>query len=65
VTVISGKATAYRMKGNRETAADVDLTLIPYYAWPIAAADPWPSGWRRRRRRSGRRPNRRSPRAPR
>ena len=33
VTVITGKANAYRMKGGRETVEAVDLTLIPYYAW--------------------------------
>ncbi len=33
VTVVTGKATAFRMESGRETAAEVPLTLIPYYAW--------------------------------
>ena len=33
VTVISGKAKAFRMKAGREVAEETVLTLIPYYAW--------------------------------
>ncbi len=33
VTVITGEATAYRMKAGREIAEKKNLTLIPYYAW--------------------------------
>jgi len=33
VTVITGEATAYRMKSGREIAEKKNLTLIPYYAW--------------------------------
>ncbi|MBN1938594.1 MAG: glycoside hydrolase family 127 protein [Candidatus Aminicenantes bacterium] len=33
LTVVSGKATAYRMESGREMSAEVPLTLIPYYAW--------------------------------
>jgi len=33
VTVVTGKATAFRMESGLETATEVPLTLIPYYAW--------------------------------
>jgi DUF1680 family protein len=33
VTVISGQATAYKMKTGREIAEKKSLALIPYYAW--------------------------------
>ncbi len=33
LTVITGKATAFRMESGREEAVDAALTLIPYYAW--------------------------------
>ncbi|MDP2915991.1 MAG: glycoside hydrolase family 127 protein [Candidatus Aminicenantes bacterium] len=33
VTVVTGKATAYRYKGGRLVSEKKTLTLIPYYAW--------------------------------
>jgi hypothetical protein len=33
LTLLTGKATAFRMESGRESAAEVPLTLIPYYAW--------------------------------
>jgi len=33
MSVLTGKAKAFRMESGREVEADVPITLIPYYAW--------------------------------